>query len=185
MNNKVKKMVGIALLSAVIVVLQYVFGSITVGGTSINPVLVPVVVGAAVYGWQAGAVLGLVSGIAILISGAANFFLGFSVAGTVIVVLLKGTVSGLIAGLSYKLLQKRNQMIAVLTAAVLCPLVNTGIFVAGCYTFFLQDVLQLAGGSNMFTFVMTVFVGINIFVELGINLILSPVILRLIKIGKK
>ena len=185
MNTKTKQMVGIGLFTAIVVVLQAIFGSVTIGGTPINPVLVPVVVGAAIYGWKAGAWLGLVSGVAILLTGAANLFLGFNVLGTVITVLLKGTFSGLAAGLVYNALRKANPLVAVLTAAVVCPVVNTSIFFLGCWVFFLQDLTLMAGGTNVFVFILTVFIGINILVEVGINVVLSPVILRLIKIGKK
>lgn len=184
MNSKVKNMVGIGLFCAIVVVLQYIFGNITVGGTSINPVLVPVVVGAAMYGWQAGALLGLVSGIAILTITPPQLFLGWNVVGTIVTVLVKGTASGLVAGLAYHFIRKHSSFWAVVTAAVLCPLVNTGLFVAGCYIFFLPGIATLTQG-DVFPFIMTVFVGVNILVELGINVILAPTIARLIKVGQK
>ena len=43
----------------------------------------------------------------------------------------------------------------------------------------------MANGSNVFVFILTAFVGINIFVELGLNVILSPAITRLIRFEKK
>ena len=185
MNNKVKNIVGIGLFSAIVVVLQLIFGNVTIGGTPINPVLVPVVVGAAVYGWKAGAWLGLVSGISILATGAAAFFMGFHVAGTIITVLIKGAASGLAAGLAYQLLHRKSTVLAVFAAAIVCPLVNTGIFLLGCWVFFLKDLAAMANGSNVFVFILTAFVGINIFVELGLNVILSPAITRLIRFEKK
>ena len=58
-NAKIKRMVGIAFLMAMVVVLQFVSGMIpTVGGFSISLVLIPVVLGAAIFGPAAGAVLG-------------------------------------------------------------------------------------------------------------------------------
>lgn len=185
MNNKVKQMVGIGVFCAIVVVLQYIFGGITVGGTSINPVLVPVVVGAAIYGWQAGAILGLVSGAAILLITPPSFFYGINFAGTVVTVLVKGAMSGLAAGLAYKLISRWNRFWAVLTAAILCPLVNTGIFLAGCYVFFFDGLAAGAAGGDFFVYLITTMVGVNIFVELGLNVVLSPAITRLIKIGQK
>lgn len=185
MNNKVKNIVGIGLFSAIVVVLQLIFGNVTIGGTPINPVLVPVVVGGAIYGWKAGAWLGFLSGVAILITGAAALFMGFHLEGTIITVLLKGTLSGLAAAAVYGLLHRKNETLAVFTAAVVCPLVNTGIFLLGCWVFFLKDLTAMANGANVFGYILTVFVGINILVEVGINVLLSPAITRLIKIGKK
>ena len=185
MNKRTKNMVGIALLTAVVVVLQLVFGNVTIAGTPINPVLVPVVIGAALYGWAAGAWLGLASGVAILLTGAAAWFMTLHFAGTVITVLLKGTLSGLVAGLVYKLIQTKSKTLAVYVAAAVCPLVNTGIFLAGCGLFFLDSLKLSAGGVNVWTFILTAFVGTNILVEMGINMALSPVITRLIEIEKK
>lgn len=184
MNSKVKKMVGIGLFSAIVLVLHYLFGAIQIGGTTINPVLVPVVVGAAMYGWVAGGILGLVSGIAILWLTPPSLFYGMNYAGTVITVLVKGALSGLAAGLVYRWISKYSKFWAVLVAAIVCPLVNTGIFVAGCYIFFLPAISADAGG-NVFAYIMTAFVGINFLVELGINLFFAPTITRLIKLGKK
>ncbi len=185
MNNKVKQMVGIGVFCAIVIVLQYIFGGITIGGTSINPVLVPVVVGAAIYGWQAGAILGLVSGVAILLISPPSFFYGINFVGTIVTVLAKGAVSGLVAGLAYKLISRKNKFVAVLTAAILCPLVNTGLFLAGCYIFFYEGLFAGAAGGNFFIYLVTTMVGVNIFVELGINMVMAPAITRLIKIGQK
>ena len=184
MNTKTKNMVGVALFSAIVVVLQVVFGKVTVGPASINPVLVPVVVGAAVYGWGAGALLGLVSGIAILITGASEPFFTFNPIGTVIVVLMKGVVSGFAAGLIYKLLSKKSSIAAVICAAAVCPVVNTGIFLLGCRVFFWDTIISWAAGKNVVIYMVTGLAGINFLVELGLNLVLSPVIARLIKLGK-
>ena len=49
MNNKVKKLVGIGLFTAIVVALQLLGGGIKFGIFSISLVLVPIVVGAAVY----------------------------------------------------------------------------------------------------------------------------------------
>lgn len=180
-----KTIVGIGLLSAIIVVLHYAFGGVQIAGASINAVLVPVVIGAALYGWQAGAFLGLVSGIVILASGVADGFVGWHPFGTYFTVLLKGTASGLTAGLIYRWLEKYNKTLAVILAACLCPVVNTSIFVAGCYVFFLPEISPLAAGKSVFGFIMMYYVGINFIVELGVNILLAPTITRLIRIGKK
>lgn len=185
MNNKTKTLVGISLFSAIVVVLQAIFGKVAIGPASINPVLVPVVVGAAVYGWGAGAILGLVSGIAILATGAADTFLAVHFAGTVIVVLLKGTLSGLAAGFVYQLLSEKNRLAAVITAAVVCPVVNTGIFLLGCRVFFWETVNAWAAGGNTVLYMITGLAGLNFLVELGLNLVLSPTITRLIGYGKR
>ena len=64
MNMKTKNMVGVALFTAIVVVLQLLaVGLRALGLFSISLVLVPIVVGAAVYGWKAGAWLGFAFGV--------------------------------------------------------------------------------------------------------------------------
>lgn len=183
-----KQMVGIALLTAIVAVLQLTPSSIKVGVFTFSFVLIPIVVGAALYGYKAGAWLGLVFGAAVLISGDASLFLGINVAGTIITVLLKGLLAGLFAGLAYKALEKVNKYLAVIVAAVVCPLTNTGIFLIGCRLFFFDTISQMAKDAQFDSAVAFMFIGlagINFLVEFGLNLVLSPVIVRLINIGKK
>ena len=189
MNSKTKNMVGIALFTAIVVVLQLLaVGLRALGLFSISLVLVPIVVGAAVYGWQAGAWLGFAFGAAVLLSGDAASFLAVNVAGTVITVLLKGTVCGLLAGVVYKLLEKWGKLPAVIAAAVICPVANTGVFLLGCLVFFIDTIAAWgasAGFPSVGAYMVFGLTGINFLIELGVNLVLAPVITRLIRIGKK
>lgn len=188
MNNKTKTMVGIGLFTAIVVVLQFLGGGIKFGMFSISLVLVPIVVGAAVYGWKAGALLGFAFGVAVLLSGDAAAFMIVDPLATVLVVLVKGTACGFAAGLVYKLLHKVNNVLAVFGAAVICPVVNTGIFLIGCQLFFLETVAgwgAAAGYENAASYMFLGLAGINFLIEIGVNLVLAPVIVRLIHIGKK
>lgn len=51
--------------------------------------------------------------------------------------------------------------------------------------FFFDYLSGLAEGTNLFVFILVGLVGINFFIELGINLVLNPAILQIIRIGKK
>lgn len=189
MNNKTKTMVGIGLFTAIVVVLQLLGGGIKVGSMfSISLVLVPIVVGAAVYGWQAGAWLGFAFGITVLMTGDAAAFMAVNVPGTVITVLVKGTACGLCAGLVYKLLERCNKVLAVVGAAITCPVVNTGVFLLGCKLFFYETISgwgAALGFANAAAYMFLGLAGVNFLVELGTNMVLAPVITRLIRMGKK
>lgn len=182
-------MVGVALLTAIVVVLQLVGSFIRFGQFSVSLVLIPIVVGTALYGWKGGSWLGLVFGITVLISGDAALFLNVNIAGTIITVLLKGILAGLVSGLAYKALEKKNQYLGVVAAAVVCPLINTGIFLLGCLVFFMDTIRQMAEGagfgSEVGTFMIVGLVGLNFVFELVVNMVLSPVIVRVVNIGKK
>ena len=183
-NTKTQKIVGIGLFTAIIVALQLLAASIKFGPFSITLVLAPIVIGAALYGIGAGAWLGVAFGISVLISGDAAAFMTINPAGTVVTVLLKGMLAGLVAGLIYKALESKNKTVAVVLAGIACPIVNTGIFLAGCYLFF-QEWLVSVFGTTGFATVVTGLVSVNFAVELGINMVLASVIVRVIDIGKK
>ncbi len=183
-NTKTQKIVGIGLFTAIIVALQLLAASIKFGPFSITLVLAPIVIGAALYGIGAGAWLGVAFGVSVLISGDAAAFMTINPAGTVVTVLLKGMFAGLVAGLIYKALESKNKTVAVVLAGIACPIVNTGIFLAGCYLFF-QEWLVSVFGTTGFATVVTGLVSVNFAVELGINMVLASVIVRVIDIGKK
>ncbi|MDO4189071.1 MAG: ECF transporter S component [Lachnospiraceae bacterium] len=187
MNNKTKTVVGLGLLTALVIVLQGLAVGIRFGVFNITLVLVPIVVGAALYGYWAGAWLGFVFGVVVLMTDA-GAFLAVSVPGTIITCILKGACAGLVAGYVYKCLEKKNVTLAVFVAAVLAPVVNTGLFLVGCRLFFYDTIKAWAEGAGFPSagaFMIGGLVGINFLVELAINLVLSLTIVRIIQIGKK
>ena len=187
-HNKTRTIAGAAILTAIVIVLQLIGGAIHFGVFSISLVLVPIVIGAALYGAWIGAWLGLVFGIMVLLTGDAAPFLAINPLGTIVTVLVKGTCAGLCAGLVYRALEKKNQFAAVVCAAVTAPVVNTGLFLVGCVLFFLDAVTEwgkAAGFENVGTYMITGFVGLNFLFELLVNVILAPVIVRLVNLGRK
>ncbi len=185
-----ERLVLAALLTAVVVILQVmaILTRVVLPVFSINLVLIPIVIGAAIGGVGVGAWLGFASGLAILISGDAAAFLAISIGGTLLTVLLKGAVSGLAAACVYKLFEKKNTYLAVLLAAVACPIVNTGVFVLGCLAFFMDTIREWGAGigyENAFAYIFLGMIGINFLIELVLNVILSPVVVRLLNIKKK
>ena len=99
------KMVFAAILTALVIILQFIGQTIRLGPFMISLVLIPIVIGAAVCGPKIGGWLGFVFGIFVLISGDAAAFLTVNVLGTVITVILKGMLFGLAAGIVYKALE--------------------------------------------------------------------------------
>ena len=173
------------LLTAIVFVFQFISMSIRTATFSITLSLVPIVVGAALYGKWAGAWLGFVFGVAVLMTGDANAFLAVNVPGTIITVILKGMLAGFTSGVVYELLRKKNDTAATYVAGVLTPVVNTGVFILGCLVFFMPTITEWAGGTNAVKFIFIGLIGFNFFIELAVNLILSPSIAKIIKIGRK
>ena len=184
-KEKTRRLTLAAMLTAIVVVLALLGTAIKFGTFSINLSLVPIVVGAALLGPVYGAWFGFVNAVVILISGDAALFLTFNPVGTVITVLLKGILAGLASGFVYTLLSKKNKYAAVLLAALVCPVVNTGIFVLGCRVFFwdylpkIAEILQVPLKSKT-AFTLLVLVGMNFPIELVTNIILAPAIARIL-----
>ena len=177
-----------ALLTALVAILAYFGGFIKIGGlASINLVLVPVVLGATLYGPLAGAILGGVSGLVFFITADSAFWLGLSVPGTVITVMVKGVMAGLCSGLVYKALKGVNAYLAVIVSAIVAPVVNTGIFLIGCLVFFVDTVSAgaVAEGMSLGAYLIVFFVGLNFVFELIANIVLAPAIHKIMEITKK
>lgn len=179
-----RKLALLALLTAIVAVLQMMGIAIRFGVFAVSLVGVPIIIGGALAGPLAGAWLGLVFGVTVLLSGDAALFFAWNPIATVAIVLLKGTLAGLAAGALYRLAAKKNGFLAALGAAVAYPVVNTGVFFLGCMLFFLDDCVQFAANLGVTgsgpAVVMSVFIGFNFFFELGLDLVLCPVIVRII-----
>ncbi len=184
----IKKMTTLSLLTALIVVLQllgYVLPRI--GPFGLSFVLIPIVVGASFYGPAAGAFLGAAFGAIVCFCSYNGLDSGgfmvwqASPALCILVVMTKGILAGVASGLAYKLVSPKNSYVAMLLAAIICPVVNTGVFLSGMAIFFM-DVLQVwANGSNIAGYLLTGIVLVNFVPELIINVVFSPAGNRIIK----
>ena len=182
-TTKIRRMVGVAILAAIIVVLQSVGSFIRFGSVSVSLVLIPIVVGAALYGPTAGGMLGGVFSIVVLLQPDTAFFYGISFFGTVLTVLAKGILAGWLSGLVFRAFSKKNMYLAVGLAAIVCPLVNTGLFAVGSRLFFWSAYAEMGGGNAMMI-LFTVMIGFNFIAEFVANLICAPVILRILHASK-
>ena len=186
-NNNTQKIVGLGLFTAIVIVLQLMGSFIRFGTFSVSLVLVPVVIGAALYGAGAGAWLGFVFGVVVLVSGDAAAFLGVNALGTILTVLVKGALAGFLSGVVYKALENKNRTLAVAVAAVVCPVVNTGVFLIGCLLFFMETIGGWADamgfGANVGQYMIVGLVGANFIFELLFNVVFLSTIISLLVQG--
>jgi len=192
-HSNISKYVTLALLSAIIVVLQLLAGSLKIGPVSFTLVLIPIVVGSAFFGKGAGAILGGVFG-AIVYVGCAN---GTDFGGNVLfnanpylcllICMVKGCMCGFCAGAVYAFFAKKKfcPQISVILAAVTAPIVNTGLFCLGMVVFYRDVLIDWAAGENVLVYMLVGLTGINFLVELGINLVSAPAITTIIGAVKK
>ena len=191
-NKRILKMVAMAFMMALVFVMQSISGMIPpIGGFSISLVLIPIVLGAAIYGPGAGALLGATFGAIVYINCVTGVDLGGAMvfqANPVLcflVVMGKGILAGAASGFVYKLLKNKNGYLAMLGCAIVCPVVNTGVFVT-CMLAFFKDVLAAwAGGGNIIAYILTGLILANFVPELIINVVFGTVGQTVIKAAKK
>ena len=187
-----RRMAGLAIFTAIIVVLQVLCTFIRFGPFSITLALAPIIIGTAMYGKGAGAYLGGVFGAVVLITGLFGWdggtvmlLMGINPVGCILICLVKGIAAGFFAGLCYELLAKKNDKVGVLVSGIVCPVVNTGLFIVGMLVFFFDTLSGWAGGQNLLLYIIVGLTGINFLVELAVNIILSSGITQIIRAGKK
>ena len=193
-------MVEMAMLIALVVVLQMISAMIPpIGGlVSITLTLIPVVIGAILFGKKGGAVLGFAFGLIVLI----NCITGMDPGGnilwvtnpvlTALICFAKGIAAGFVPAVLYELVKGKAENVSVgrkyvasVVAALSAPVVNTGLFVCGMLAFFMETLTAWAGGTNVVTYILVGLAGINFLVEFLINIILSPAIVRIVEVVKK
>lgn len=192
MNMKIRKMTGLALLMALVVVLQLLGGMIPpVGGFTISLVLIPIVLGAALYGPKSGALLGAVFGIIVIIGCVTGTDVGGAMVFQanpmlcVVLVMAKGILAGFLSGVVYNLLKDKNKTAAMVIAAAICPVVNTGTFIAGMAAFFIDILAAWAGGGDILGYVLSGLVLCNFVPELVINVMFAGAGSRVLNSLKK
>lgn len=191
-NNKrmsTETLVLASLMTALVVVFQCLATYTTFFGPFSTAIgLIPIVIGAAMCGPLVGAWLGFVFALVVMFTGGANLFFMFSIHGTIITVLAKGIACGAAAGLAYMLLKEFNKTVAAIVAALVCPVVNTGIFLLGSAVFFLPFADKIADLLKMSEVGFGLFIALafgNFIFEIGMNAALSPVIVRVIDMRRK
>ncbi len=190
-NQKILKMVQMAMLLALVIVLQMFGGFIKFGPFSLSLVLIPIVVGSILLGAMSGAVLGFVFGFIVVVQcamgiDAGGFILwGINPFLTALICLVKGTAAGLVPGIVYGLINKKGtnvgHTVGSVVAAICAPIVNTGLFLLGLSTCFYSTLVAWAGGTGVAVYIITGLVGINFLIELCINIVISPAIATVVK----
>ena len=190
-NTRTRKWVATALLAAIIVVLQTVASGIKIGPFTPTLSLIPIIIGAILIGPVSGAVLGLVFGVIVFINVLAGteplstsmfaynpFMTGFAC-------IFKGVMAGLVPALLFRAIAKKNETVATICAAISAPVANTGIFSLLFVTVFMpvaEEFTKIAGFESVSKLLFVGIIGTNFLFELVLNMVLIPVVQRIIKI---
>ena len=187
-RNKTVRLATAGILTAIVIIFQFIGASIKFGTFSVSLVLIPIVIGAALGGKNISTWLGFVFGVVVLLSGDAAAFLAIDPLGTIITVIVKGALAGFVGGLAFEGLKKINTYFAVIMSAILVPVTNTGFFLIGCRLFFFDTIKEWGAGlgfENVFTYMIVGLVGLNFIFELAINIVLSPSVVGVVKMLSK
>ena len=178
----IQKITGVALLGAIMIVLQVVGNFIAIGPVSINLSLVPIALCAILYGPFSAALLGLFSGVLVLFApSTAAVFMPISVFGTILVCLIKCTAAGFLGGLVYRLLYKKNAILSYVLCGITIAIVNTGLFVVGCLIFFMPLLEEnSATYANAYAFLFLGMIGWNFVFEVVSAAIFVPTLAKII-----
>ena len=185
-----KRVTGMAVLLALVLVLHIFGGSITIGAVQLNFTLIPIVLGAMFYGPIVGGILGLSCGVVVLVQvimGLVPFYTLIwtnDPVVTTLTCLVKTTAAGVLAGFVFDWLSKKNAILAVFVASAIVPIVNTTLFVIGCL-FMTGSVYGMAGEQNVLVFILVSIVTFNFFIELAVNMVVAPALHTVYKVLKK
>lgn len=190
-HDKIQRMAGMSIFIAIVVVLTILCTFVRFGPFSITLALAPIIIGAALYGPGAGAILGGVFGFVVLLTGVFGwdggtvmYLMSLNALGCILICIGKGAAAGWISGLVYRLIAKKNIHLGVVVAAIVCPIVNTGIFIIGMMLFYMSTLESWAGGQAVIYYAIFGLTGVNFLVELAVNLVLSSGITSIIRYGQ-
>ena len=170
----------LAVLVALVVVLQVCGGYFKIGATSLSFVLVPIVLGGILLGPMAGAFLGFIFGFIVLIYGVTGadpftfILFGEHPVLTALTCLVKGLIS------------RKNSYVAVFVASAFAPILNTGLFILGALL--MSDTLNsnfVADGQTLVYFLFIGCAGINFIIEFAINMVLSPAVFTVDRVVRR
>ena len=193
-HMKTRKLTGLAIFTAIIVVLQVLATFVKFGPVSITLALAPIIIGAAVYGAGAGAYLGFALAAVILAAGLLGWDGGFvmylmsiSPIGVILTIFLKSTAAGYLSGVAYRAVAKKSSKAASVVSGIVCPVVNTGLFILCMFLFFFDALTGMAegAGKSMIAYIIFGLCGINFVIELVVNLALSSVITHVVCIRSR
>ncbi len=172
------------ILTGIEIVLQIIGNYINPGFANINLSLVPIAIGAILYGPLVGGFLGLVCGVMVLISPSTmQFFFSVSPIGTILACIIKTTLAGVVAGFAVKPFKGEKKIYGAVIASILVPVINTGIFAIFALIFFMPILEGMISDTipNIAAALFIGMIGINFILEIISTTILAPSLYKIIE----
>ena len=189
-NTKARDIAMLAIMIAIVAVMQVLSTYVSFGAFKITLTLVPIVVGGILLGPAKGAILGAVFGLMVSIfsvigadPGGAMVFAARPFVAWVFC-LVRGAAVGALCALIYRAIAKKNQSVGCFVAAIAAPILNTGIFIVGMLIFFMpvfNEWMQLSGYENPLNYLIFGLCGANFIVEFAVSVIFAQAIALIVK----
>ncbi len=192
--SKSKKETNVAVVgifAALVIVLQFLSAFVKIGNFPLTLTLIPIVLGAVLYGPKVGAILGGVFGAVVVVC----CFTGIDPGGAILVqanpwltsavCIAKGILAGVLPAFVFKAFGEKHQYAGTVVSAVVAPIGNTGLFLICMLVFFKDILVSWAGGSDTVYYIFTGLTGWNFVIETAINIVAAPLLFRVSKAVKK
>ncbi len=180
-KSQTLRLVELSILLSLVIAFQLLGSFIHIGPTSISLVLIPIALGAMLLGPAEAGFLGFAFGAVVLIAGVTgtdaftNILFNEHPILTTLLCFGKSTAAGVVAGFLFKLISKKNKILAAFVTAASVPIINTGIFILGGLT--MSKTLSanfVEEGSTVIYFLVIACAGLNFIAEFALNLVSAP-----------
>lgn len=196
-HQQTVRLVQIALMAAIVVVIQLFFAAVKIGPVTIAFSLVPIVLTGIFIGPFAGLIVGAISGIVTFIQVLTSpdvfyvFLISTNPWATALICFAKATFAGWLPGVAHKATKDfiKEPALNSILPSIICPVVNTGIFCLGMFVFF-TDALKsdatfgAAASDNIIYFVIVVLALANFILELISTVVITPIISKALTAAK-
>ncbi len=183
----------LAVLVALVIVLQLFASAIPMFGITLNFSLIPIVLAGILFGMWGGGFLGLVSGVITFLVTAVMgrepstvFLFQAEPLLLTLVCIGKTTVAGFVAGLLYRLIARRSRLAAAYVAAAVVAVLNTGLYLLGIVL--MKDAASAFLGTQASA--QAVFIAVfgliwlNSLLEIVVNVLIAPAISRVVYLAE-
>ncbi len=184
----------LAVLFALVIVLQLFASAIPMFGVTLNFSLIPIVLAGIFFGAFGGGIMGFVSGCVTFITAAVMggepstaFLFQANPVVLTLVCIGKTTAAGIVGGLLYRLLGKKNTLAAAYVSSVAVPVLNTGIYLLGM-VIMKDDVAAFLGTEAVAGVVFAAVFGliwVNFLLEIVINVLFAPAVHRIVAVVER
>lgn len=184
-----KNVAYLAVLLALVIVLQVFASTIPMFGVTLNFSLIPIVLAGMFFGMWCGGFIGFVAGLVTFLITAVMgrepstvFLFQADPVILTIVCIGKTTFAGFIAGLLYKIISKKNRLLAAYISSVAVAVINTAIYLLGLMI--MKDAAAAflgteATASAVFVAVFGL-IWLNSVLEILVNVLFAPAIHRVV-----